>query len=200
MKRQGMTAAVLAAVFFLGGCYLPARFDAEVEVTRAGYYSMAFDGYMVYVPLYQDIRAAKLTPSQEREKIERVRTDFTRDSAVKEFSYYQKGAFKVAYRKSGDLLRYGRVVFVRPNNPVLTAEYDRQDKVVTVRGAYVKKEDREKLIAEGLSMEGELRVRTDAKVIGHNAATVRKDGTSDVYTWRIRSIEDPPPKIEIALR
>ena len=31
---------------FLGGCYIPIRFDAEIEIRRNGFYDFKFDGYL----------------------------------------------------------------------------------------------------------------------------------------------------------
>ena len=38
---------VLSAL--LSGCYIPIRFDAEIEIHRTGAYDFKFDGYMASV-------------------------------------------------------------------------------------------------------------------------------------------------------
>ena len=42
-------AMALFLVAVLMGCYIPIRFDAEIEITRGGYYDFKFDGYMTSV-------------------------------------------------------------------------------------------------------------------------------------------------------
>ena len=58
--------AFLAAV--LGGCYIPVRFDAEIELTRGGYYDMIFDGYMADVGLFDGINKGKISPARKERK------------------------------------------------------------------------------------------------------------------------------------
>jgi len=50
---------LLAVVMLVvvSGCYMPIRFDAEIDINRRGEYSFIFDGYLAKVQLYQDIQA-----------------------------------------------------------------------------------------------------------------------------------------------
>ena len=186
----------------LGGCYLPVRFDAEVEISRYGAYIMIFDGYLVDVPLYDGLRKRKISPAEERKKAERIKTDLTRDSATKEFNYLKQGHFKVHWRKAGDLLRAKMVTFLRRNEKFLIISYVKTTGLVSVQSNPIDRKTARRLMQAGLDMQGQLRVRTDAKVAGHNAQRVMTDKTTGktVYIWNIKSILDPPPKISIVLR
>ena len=44
-------AGLILVVIFLTGCYLPASFDAEIELSRTGLYKMKFDGFIVEMNL-----------------------------------------------------------------------------------------------------------------------------------------------------
>ena len=46
-------------------------------------------------------------------------------------------------------------------------------------------------------MQGQLRVKTDLRVVDHNATTVIKRKTP-IYVWDIKSLLDPSPKINLA--
>ncbi len=61
---------LVAVVLLLTGCYLPVRFDAEIEITRYGTYNLIFDGYMVSVPLYDGLRKNDIKTAEEKEKVE----------------------------------------------------------------------------------------------------------------------------------
>ncbi|MCW9033912.1 MAG: hypothetical protein OQJ97_06795 [Rhodospirillales bacterium] len=186
----------------LSGCYLPARFDAEIEMSRTGFYSLEFQGYMAEIGLYRAIKEKKLTAEEQAKKVEVLERDFTRDTSVKEFSYFGNGHFKVHYLKKGDITRTGMVTFVRRNEKILSISASKKTGIITIRGKYLKKNDKERLIAMGLWMEGEVRVKTDAKVISHNATSV-KDGegkNEKVYTWIIQNPYSPSPKLELYLR
>ena len=47
MAKTLILPVVLSAL--LSGCYIPIRFDAEIEIRRTGAYDFQFDGYMASV-------------------------------------------------------------------------------------------------------------------------------------------------------
>ena len=68
-------AAILVAIVLsqaLSGCYLPIRFDAEIEITRNGYYEIFFDGYVTEVTLFDALRRRALSPDEEQERADNV--------------------------------------------------------------------------------------------------------------------------------
>ena len=74
-----------ALVVLLSGCYMPIRFDAEISISRSGYYDFIFDGYLAKVELYQDIQEQKISREEELVQVTQIKEDFERDSAVSEF-------------------------------------------------------------------------------------------------------------------
>jgi hypothetical protein len=194
------TLAPIAALFALASCYLPGSFDAEIELSRTGLYKMSFDGYIVDVNFYNEIRENKLTKEEQAEKAARFVTDFTRDSDTKEASYFGQGAFKVVWSKSGDILKARKVTFFRRNEEMLSISYDEKQNVISLGGKYIKKDDAERLQQMGLNVQGVLKIKTDARVTAHNAnpANVTKEGLVTVYGWRLTSITDPAPRMKIA--
>ncbi len=191
-----LTIAALA----LGSCYLPIKFDAEIEIDRAGYYSMIFDGYLAEVPLYEDVVGRKISAKEEQEKVAILRRDFTRDSAVKEFKYYKQGVFKVHWEKTGDLLRDRMVTFARRNEAMLTLKYVKTSRLISVSSGGMSKSQRQQVLDTGLNITGEIRVITDAKVVKHNATFTQpakhKPGRT-MYVWRLKSVMDPSPSMVI---
>ena len=163
--------AFLAAV--LGGCYIPVRFDAEIELTRGGYYDMIFDGYMADVGLFDGINKGKISAREERKKVESIKTDITRDKSAKEFAYVEQGHFKINWRKSGDLIRARMVVFLRRNEKFFTIKYVKTTGLVSMEGVALAPSNAKKLFDMGLNSQGQIRVKTDANVISHNATKIR---------------------------
>jgi len=100
-SKAAKIAAVALLTALLAGCYLPIKFDAEVEITRNGYYSVIFDGYLVSIPLTLGLRDGTISPLEENEKVGNTLKDFKRDSAVKEAKYFKQGRFKVNWQKKG---------------------------------------------------------------------------------------------------
>ncbi len=199
-KMVRILAAVLLVVA-MSGCYLPARFDAEIEITRDGYYSMIFDGYMASVPLYDGLRKGEITPAEERRKVDVVLTDLRRDSATTEARYIRQGHFKVHWEKEGDLLQTRMITFFRRNEAMLSLKYVKTDGIIEVIGKRVRPTDAKRLDAIGLAMTGEVRVLTPLKVAHHNAFQVRRGpGRQKIYVWKINSLFDPPVSMTIPIR
>ena len=195
--RALVVAALLAAA--LGGCYLPVLFDAEVKIMRGGYYEMDFDGYLVWVPLYEGLRTGKISPAEEVEKVERLTVDLTRDTAITDTGYFKLGRFRVRWKKSGDLLRVKSVTFLRRNETFIGIKYVKTTGLITLRGAGIGKSALKRLAEMGLDTEGELRVKTDLPIVEHNATTVT-GGEQKILTWKIKSLFDPSPKLVLELR
>ncbi len=191
--------ALLAMVFLLTGCYLPVRFDAEIEITRYGTYNLIFDGYMVALPLYEGLLKNEIKPAEEREKVEVLRRDMTRDSATKRASYLGKGRFNVHWQKSGDLIEDPMVTFMRRNQAFLTIKFLRTSGQVTVEAVSLTKEQEQRLAAIGLGMEGQIRIKTQARVIDHNATRITDDA-DHFYIWDVRGLDSPLPRMVLSLR
>lgn len=196
--RKNPLLSLLLAAILLTGCYLPARFDAEIELARNGLYKITFEGYIVDVTLYSDLKKGKLTPETAKSKIDLVLSDFKRDSGTKEISYFGQGAFKVKWVKSGDILRSRMVTFFRRNENMVSISYSKIQKVITIRTKYVKSGDAKRLTALGLGMRGDLRIKTDARVIEHNAQKVTEEGAVSIYSWKIKNMFERAPKLLIA--
>ena len=201
-RRRLVARALVVAVFLaagLGGCYLPLRFDAEVKIMRGGYYEMDYDGYLVWVPLYEGLRTGKISPAEEEEKVARLTVDLTRDTAITDTRYFKLGRFRVRWKKSGDLLRAKSVTFLRRNETFIGIKYVKTTGLITLRGAGTGKSARKRLVAMGLGTEGELRVKTDLPIVEHNATTVTGD-EQKILTWKIESLSDPSPNLILELR
>jgi hypothetical protein len=195
---------VLLCGVVLSSCYMPLRFDAEIEVTRAGYYSMIFDGYIAKVPLFDDIEKGKLTITQENAQVETYVKSLAADTSMTEVSYLKKGIFKVHWVKEGDLLKSKFVTFLRRNENMLSLRYVKTDDKVHLNGARAGQDQRQQLRDIGLDMTGEIRLITDAEVIGHNATEVKdwpsKGPGFQMYIWNIANIFTPSPNLTIQLQ
>lgn len=194
----------LPLLFLLSGCYMPIRFDAEIELTRAGYFSFIFDGYLAKVALYDGLRKGEITPAQEKKQVEDIATDFARDPSSSNFKYFKRGHFNIHWERKGDLLKARSVTFVRRNEHVLSINYNAKTGRISVAGRSLKRENKKRLADIGLDMTGEIRVITDLPVVTHNATTVknyRKKGPNfKTYTWKLDNIFAPTPSIILALQ
>ena len=187
----------------LTGCYLPVRFDAEVEISRHGYYKMFFDGYIARIELFDSLNKLIISRDEENKQIEVIKRDFKRDTSTNSFKYIKKGHFHVNWQKSGDLTKVKTVVFFRRNENMLSISYNSTSGRVQVAGRSLGRKQRHQLHDIGLGMTGQLRVITDTNVIAHNATKVKilpKRGKRfKMYTWEIKNIFDKTPSITLAM-
>ena len=104
------------------------------------------------------------------------------------------------WEKKGDLLRDRMVTFARRNEAMLTLKYVKTDRLITVSAGGMSKTQREQVLNMGLNVQGEIRVITDAKVVKHNATFTQpaknKPGNT-MYVWRLKSVMDPSPILEL---
>ena len=188
----------------LGGCYMPVRFDAEIEIHRTGTYDFKFDGYMTSVELYKGLREGKIDAAAERKKIELIKTDFTRDTSVKEFKYFKQGHFKVNWHRNGDLIKSKSVSFFNSTSEyIIGMRYNKKTRKISMSTKSVKKTAKKQLLDIGLNWTGKVRVFTDAKAVSHNATTVKKNkrlgGRFMTYTWDIKNIFTPTSNMVIQI-
>ena len=194
VTRVGLLAS---AALVLASCYLPVRFDSEITVDRAGYYDLKFDGYLADVTLYQGLVEGKITPEQETEKIAVIERDLTRDTDVKEFEYFREGHFRIKWERAGDLLKAKTVTFLRRNELILQLKYVENSGYIVLEGKSIRKENRQQLADMGLSMQGQIRVKTDMKVKDSNATSTKPDPTDKRFTWLvwdIAGVMSPTPR------
>ena len=191
---------VMACALLLSSCYVPMRFDAEITLNRYGIYDIQFDGYMAETSLYEEIRQGNLSPIDENEKVAKIRADLTRESATQSVQYFGKGLFKVNWHKTGDLMKYSSVVFIRRNNMIFSITYEKDKHRYAFTGAQYGDKLAKKMAEAGLTIEGEIRFFAKSKAIGHNATRTADAGDrGTVYIWDIKSAADEAPYLYLAL-
>jgi len=191
---------LIALLPVLSACYLPARFDAEIDLRRTGLYTIDFIGYIAEINLYRKLHEGSITAEEEQKRREIVEKDFLRDSSTKEVTYFQKGHFKVNWHKEGDIVKNRFVTFFRRNENIFSIQMSAKTGQIDIRGKYIKKKDKERLVEYGLWMEGEFRVKTDTKIVEHNATQVIEGKDKEkTLIWRISSPYDPAPKLSLYL-
>ena len=95
-------------------------------MSRQGFYNLVFDGYIVNVPLDQELRDGEINSVEEQKKVTGVKADITCDSAVSEFQYFNKGRFKVHWEKKGDITRQKFVTLIRRNSVFFSIKYNKK--------------------------------------------------------------------------
>lgn len=191
--RAGLAALLC---ILLGSCYLPDKFKSEIRIAKDGGFALTYYGDLVYAPLFADIKNGKLTPEQTRERIASVIRDLKRDSNFREITDKGNGRFGVRYERQGRVEGTNLATFIRRNVRILSIEGN-PDGTLTVSGTTIPAAEGQQLTAYGVSLQGEVRVVTDAAVIEHNASSVRPFGPYNVYIWTIENALSPAPKLKM---
>lgn len=185
----------------VSGCYMPIRFDAEIDINRRGEYSFIFDGYLAKVQLYQDIQAGEVSREEELKQVSLIKDDFERVSAVSDFKYYEKAHFHINYDRSGNLIKAKTMTFFRRNEYILGISYNKNTGQISMLGKSLASDVKARLRASGLDTSGELRIFSNGVVVSHNATTVKpfeKRGPGyKMYTWKIANLLSPTPAFKI---
>ncbi|MBL6941480.1 MAG: hypothetical protein ISR53_04920 [Rhodospirillales bacterium] len=201
MKKLHILLFTALFIVPLGGCYVPASFDAEIEVGRTGFYKITFEGYMAETNLFNKVVKDNISPKEEEERVARLKNDLMRDSATKLFEYFKKGHFRIKWEKQGDILKSKMVSFLRRNENLLSISYVKSKALVSIQGTPITRANAQRMVDSGLGLQGSLKVTTDAKVISHNANKVKDgEGRKKTYIWVIKSPFDPSPKLSFNLR
>lgn len=191
---------VLLLSAFVSSCYLPTDFEFLVQVAGDGRYVLSYKGQLTSVGIAKSLRSGETTEKEAAEKIQKTQLGFLkRDSGFKSVEYEGQGRFLVDYESSGTVQRHRFVTFVDGSSKFLTIKYLEKKGTVTVRGEKMKDQFVRELINMGLRPSGTLRVRTDAKVLEHNAEQVRGRRTRE-YVWNIKGFRGPTPKFVMELR
>ena len=199
------TLVSMLLVVLLGSCYLPLRFDAEIDLTRQGFYTMTFIGFMTDVDLFRKIRTGEIKGADIDKQLKLIETDFKRSPNTKEFSVFDRtrGIFKIRWEKKGDILKDRMVTFIRRNEAMLNIIYNKDKSTIAIQGASIATAHKKRLLDMGLNTTGVLKVTTDARIISSNATKEqnRRDGKrGKEFTWQINSILDPKPVLMIDFR
>lgn len=200
----GFPVLALVLAVALNGCYMPVRFDAEIEILRTGHYDFKFDGYLAKVELYKDLKEHKIDHAEEQKQVAQIKADFARDPSVTEFKYIKMGHFKVTWHNKGDLIQVKTVSFFNHSSEyMLGISYNTQTHRIALAGKSLGLDVKKQLAKLGLNWSGQIRVITDAKVISHNATSVRDNkrlgGRFKTYTWVIPDIFAPTPSLVIQI-
>jgi hypothetical protein len=196
MTRASLSriAAAFTLVLLLSSCYVPDKFQAELRLSKYGDWALNFEGDLIYVPILHDYAGGKVTPENEEEKNNNIYKDLVRDPAIKDLKRVGKGRFHVKYERMARLGKVQLSALIRRDARMLALKSS-EDGTIVVAGNGVKAGDAQRMTELGVTMQGEFRVTTDARVLRHNATEVRPFGNYTVYIWKIENAFSPSPNL-----
>lgn len=185
---------LLAALLSLSGCYIPAAFEADLNIDRSGQFAFRYKGNILAVTLLRKLSTGEVTQANIKEQADIYKRDLARDSGFKKIEYLEKGFYRVEFDRQGNIMKDKTFSFVRSNSQFLAIKR-RPDGLIEVYGNQPPKQLADALIARGFDVQGVFRIWTNAKVISTNAPQKREDTSPKVYQWPIQSMRDEPPSL-----
>ncbi|GAA0569698.1 hypothetical protein [Caenispirillum bisanense] len=192
--------AIVLVLPLLSGCYLPDRFQSEIRLARTGEYGVYYKGDLTWLPLVKDLREGRVTQAELPEKMAVLERDLARDGSFSTVRAIGPGAFTVEYNRIGKLARPDLVTFVRRNARIISLQTDEQGVVSMTASQAIKLIPPEAIEQAGLNSRGLLRVTTNARVLDHNADSVRPGPQGFMlYDWKINGVRGQEPRLKAQL-
>lgn len=185
---------VLAVLLAVNGCYLPDRFQLNMNIDKSGRYAFIYEGDLIAFNFLRKIGQNEVAPTDQDEIAVYVQ-DLERDSAFEEVTYLGNARYRVKYKRQSNILEHPSFSFVRRNAAFMMLKRG-EDGLIRVEGDKPNKQYRDELTAKGYEIRGVVRIWTNARVIDHNAEQVVQ-GSPTQYVWNIQSFEQPTPKMTL---
>jgi hypothetical protein len=191
---------ILLALFVgaISGCYLPTDFKADLRIKADGNYNFQYQGMLVYVPLLDKIDKNELSRDALTKYVTAVEQDLQRDRNFTEVQYVDKAAFRVRYKKFGNILQEKTFNFVRQNARLLSLARH-PNGTISITGDKPNTQIADELAKRGIVMRGTLRIQTEAQVVKHNADEVLT-AAAPVHVWNIEGLKKPSPAMVLTAR
>lgn len=187
---------ILLLVLLLAGCYLPSQFNLDVRIGADGSYTVSYVGRLADSGLFVGLKKGDIDAAEEAERVERAKRDLARDPGFSTVTYVGEGFFEVRYEAAGNIFEDRTFTFVNGGSKILSISYVNKSNTLTLRGGTVPVNYQDRLESLDFTLEGQLRVITDANVLDHNAAQISGEGEK-TYLWVLRALDAPTPKIVI---
>jgi len=195
-------AAALLSLGLLSSCWLPDQFEAEVRFTSTGLYGVTYRGILTYAPLFSQIARKEIEQDVADRQIAQFLDFLEHDSAFSNVKSLGRGRYDVTYTREGQFEGTHQTFNFVSRQGTIFRLRTTEDGRITFAGSGQAKAYAARFEQVGLTMQGLLRVTTDAEVMEHNATRVRASATPGftMYDWDIRSLRDTPPRLIAKLK
>lgn len=194
LRTATRSVAALAVLLVLSGCYLPDRFQLNMNIDKSGKYAFIYEGDLLAFNFLRKIGQNEVGPD-DKDEIAVYVQDLERDSGFTSVEYLGQARYAVKYKRQSNILEHPNFSFVRRNGSFMTIKRG-EDGLIQVSGDKPNKQYRDELKAKGFQIRGVVRLWTNARVLDHNAQQVIQ-GNPTQYVWDIQSFDQPTPKLTL---
>jgi hypothetical protein len=178
-------------------CFFPEQFEATIYIGKDRTYSIVYDGILTYVPAKAAEAEGQPLSAKDEQDLKGAERDFAKDPNFKSVRYIGHGQFRVLFKKEG---RLDSSVYLFDPDLKIASIIPTKANQVEVTGMKIGPDDIKQLRELKMGIDGRLYIKTDAKVIRHNASSEPwLFGLIGSYGWKIQSVSDPAPYMLIEL-
>ena len=194
MRRAVIKGLVLLPlIVLLAGCFLPDNFQLDIIANRDGSYTVDYAGDLIFVPAYAELKQGK--GSDRDQAFTGLLEEIRKEPGFKSAEYKGQARYRVTYHQEGKLDKQP-YIFVGDSAPIFRIE-KRPDGTIELGAAKLKNEDVTQLKMLELHSHGKVSVKTDGKVVKHNAAS-QPGFFSKSYGWTVDDFGREPASMIIA--
>jgi hypothetical protein len=177
----------------VAGCFLPDDYQLDIIANRDGSYTVDYVGDLIFAPGYAELKQGK---GNDHDKgFTDIAATLREEPGFKSVEYKGQAGYRVTYHWEGKLDK-SPYVFVGDSAPIFKIT-KQVEGTIELASAKLKKDDLAKLDSLGLSSHGKVSVKTDGKVVKHNA-TSEPGIFSKSYGWTVNNFGGEGPMMVIA--
>lgn len=187
IKSFFINGIILLGIVLAAGCLVPEKFTADSILNKDKSYAFTFKGTMVYVPYRMEKpkegkEAAAAFAAQEAKMAKEIEQELLskHGDTFKKVHYAGNGVFSIEYAAKGTLVE----TYFFPNRDSRVISFSPQENGTIVVSGGPKDEDWTQLEQLGVNVKGVFSLKTDAKVLEHNARKT-PGFFSKSYVWDI---------------
>jgi len=184
---------LLPLIVLVAGCLLPDNFQLDITANRDGSYTVDYAGDLIFAPGYAELKQRKGNDHNEAFTVllEQIR----KEPGFKSVEYKGQARYRVTYHREGKVDKEP-YIFVGDSAPIFRIE-KRPDGTIELGATKLKDNDVTQLKMLELHSHGKVSVKTDGKVVKHNAAS-QPGIFSRSYGWTVDDFGREPASMIIA--
>lgn len=200
MKEKSAFQIVLTSIlmpFLLCTCFAPEDFDVNINIDKNGKLKFSYNGLLVHLTARKAFVAKGEIDKKIEEEVMKFHQNFSKDKRFKTVTYVGGGQLKASYEYDGDLEGEFHFLNVDDNFFSIVPKSDRRVEFSCYR---VRPSTAAGLAEAQVKIRGKVTVTTEARVLGHNAASApEQPGAPGAYRWEIKAADDPTPYLLLQL-
>jgi len=187
----------VCTILLLTSCYVPETFTSNIEISKNNDYKIDYNGILTHALAKAEfVQTGKFSKKTE-DALEKEEKKLLKEKIIKKCKYIGNAQFNIYAQSEGKLIKSFRFLGGDSTFVTITPLPKNQ---IEVTGKKISNKEINELKSMGIKIDGTINLKTQGKVLKHNASSEPKfGGFLGAYTWKIKSPSDPAPYMLIQL-